>query len=124
MCLKVVLFSVVAAVCHAGYIGLDATSSQTVVRHDELEGHIGVGAPIYEQNYETGDSYYGQHEVHDAYSAGVQDYGGYQPLATYAAGYNNYFEARDGDVVKGMYTLVEPDGNVRTVHYTADDAHG
>lgn len=29
-------------------------------------------------------------------------------------------EERDGDVVKGEYSLVEPDGNVRTVRYTAD----
>ncbi|KAK5646342.1 hypothetical protein RI129_004806 [Pyrocoelia pectoralis] len=29
-------------------------------------------------------------------------------------------EQRDGDVVKGHYALVEPDGNVRTVQYTAD----
>uniref|UniRef100_A0A1A9UQF9 Uncharacterized protein n=1 Tax=Glossina austeni TaxID=7395 RepID=A0A1A9UQF9_GLOAU len=29
-------------------------------------------------------------------------------------------EERDGDVVKGQYSLVEPDGNVRTVKYYAD----
>lgn len=29
-------------------------------------------------------------------------------------------EERDGDVVKGQYSLVEPDGNVRTVTYEAD----
>lgn len=28
-------------------------------------------------------------------------------------------EERDGDVVKGQYSLVEPDGSVRTVDYTA-----
>jgi hypothetical protein len=33
-------------------------------------------------------------------------------------------ETRDGDVVKGQYSLVEPDGSVRTVEYTADDHHG
>ncbi|XP_061728790.1 adult-specific cuticular protein ACP-22-like [Cydia pomonella] len=174
MCLKVVLLSVAMAVCHAGYIGLDATSSQTVVRHDELEqhghighaghvshaGHIGdVGAPIYEPSYENeahyvyhgagynpGDYNHGQNEAYEEYSAGVQLHAAYQPLATYASGYNNYappkyhftysvsdphtgdhksqFESRDGDVVKGMYSLVEPDGNVRTVHYTADDVNG
>lgn len=31
---------------------------------------------------------------------------------------------RDGDVVKGSYSLVEPDGTIRTVHYTADDHNG
>ncbi|XP_055531763.1 cuticle protein 8-like [Wyeomyia smithii] len=33
-------------------------------------------------------------------------------------------ESRDGDVVKGQYSLVEPDGSVRTVDYTADDHNG
>ncbi|GJQ86693.1 hypothetical protein Trydic_g14771 [Trypoxylus dichotomus] len=33
-------------------------------------------------------------------------------------------EVRDGDVVKGSYSLVEPDGSVRVVEYAADDATG
>ncbi|CAH2241478.1 cuticle protein 8-like [Pararge aegeria] len=33
-------------------------------------------------------------------------------------------EQRDGDVVKGSYSLVEPDGTTRTVHYSADDHTG
>ncbi|CAH1168618.1 unnamed protein product, partial [Phyllotreta striolata] len=33
-------------------------------------------------------------------------------------------EVRDGDVVKGQYSVVEPDGTVRTVTYTADDHNG
>lgn len=33
-------------------------------------------------------------------------------------------EERDGDVVKGQYSLVEPDGSVRTVDYAADDHNG
>ena len=33
-------------------------------------------------------------------------------------------ETRDGDVVKGSYSLVDPDGTRRTVHYTADDQNG
>lgn len=33
-------------------------------------------------------------------------------------------ETRDGDVVKGQYSLVEPDGSVRTVDYTADSVNG
>ncbi|KAG6456209.1 hypothetical protein O3G_MSEX009585 [Manduca sexta] len=34
------------------------------------------------------------------------------------------WEARDGDVVHGAYSLVEPDGNVRLVEYTADPLRG
>ncbi|KAJ8979345.1 hypothetical protein NQ317_012941 [Molorchus minor] len=33
-------------------------------------------------------------------------------------------ESRDGDVVKGQYSLVEPDGSVRVVDYVADSVNG
>ncbi|EFA03719.1 Pupal cuticle protein Edg-84A-like Protein [Tribolium castaneum] len=33
-------------------------------------------------------------------------------------------ETRDGDVVKGEYSLHEPDGTILTVHYTADKHNG
>jgi hypothetical protein len=34
------------------------------------------------------------------------------------------WETRDGDVVKGAYSLVEPDGSVRLVEYTSDKHRG
>ncbi|KAJ8972076.1 hypothetical protein NQ314_000389 [Rhamnusium bicolor] len=33
-------------------------------------------------------------------------------------------ESRDGGVVKGSYSVVEPDGSVRVVDYAADDVNG
>ncbi|XP_065163330.1 cuticle protein 8-like [Atheta coriaria] len=33
-------------------------------------------------------------------------------------------ESRDGDVVKGYYSLLQPDGRTRIVHYTADKHSG
>lgn len=33
-------------------------------------------------------------------------------------------EVRDGDVVKGSYSVVEPDGSLRVVEYAADDVNG
>jgi hypothetical protein len=33
-------------------------------------------------------------------------------------------ESRDGDVVRGQYSLIEPDGSLRTVTYTADATNG
>jgi len=33
-------------------------------------------------------------------------------------------EERDGDIVRGQYSLVEPDGAVRTVSYTSDPVNG
>ncbi|KAG6462392.1 hypothetical protein O3G_MSEX013229 [Manduca sexta] len=34
------------------------------------------------------------------------------------------WETRDGDVVKGAYSLAEPDGTTRIVEYTADKHNG
>lgn len=33
-------------------------------------------------------------------------------------------ESRDGDAVHGYYSLLQPDGSVRKVEYTADDHNG
>ncbi|XP_018791343.1 PREDICTED: larval cuticle protein A2B-like isoform X2 [Bactrocera latifrons] len=33
-------------------------------------------------------------------------------------------EERDGDVVRGEYSLIDADGYKRTVHYTSDDVNG
>lgn len=34
------------------------------------------------------------------------------------------WETRNGDHVKGAYSLIEPDGTKRIVEYTADPHHG
>ncbi|XP_017787188.1 PREDICTED: cuticle protein 8-like [Nicrophorus vespilloides] len=51
-----------------------------------------------------------------SYQYGVQD--------AHTGDIKNQHEERDGDVVKGYYTLVQPDGVTRTVHYTADAHNG
>ncbi|XP_017782054.1 PREDICTED: cuticle protein 18.6-like [Nicrophorus vespilloides] len=41
-----------------------------------------------------------------------------------AVQHENQHEERDGYVVKGYYSLVQPDGVTRTVHYSADSHNG
>ncbi|XP_045483702.1 larval cuticle protein A2B-like isoform X1 [Harmonia axyridis] len=58
----------------------------------------------------------------------------YDPHPQYSYGYDvqdgltgdskSQHETRDGDVVKGQYSLVDPDGTLRTVDYTADPING
>ena len=58
----------------------------------------------------------------------------YDPNPQYSYGYSvadgltgdskTASESRSGDVVQGQYSLVEPDGAVRTVTYTADPVNG
>jgi hypothetical protein len=66
------------------------------------------GAPAYAADYHAYPKY--------SYSYGVKD--------ALTGDSKSAHETRDGDVVKGSYSLVQPDGVLRTVHYTADPVHG
>ncbi|KAK9884875.1 hypothetical protein WA026_009101 [Henosepilachna vigintioctopunctata] len=58
----------------------------------------------------------------------------YDPHPQYSYGYDvkdgltgdnkSQHESRDGDVVQGQYSVVDPDGTLRTVDYTADPVNG
>lgn len=50
------------------------------------------------------------------YAYGVED--------PHTGNLQNHKEHRDGDVVRGEYSLVEPDGSIRLVRYTADPKNG
>ncbi|XP_063379438.1 histidine-rich glycoprotein-like [Cydia fagiglandana] len=80
-----------------------AVSSQNIQRHDvpgkAPEGHHDYYAhPKYEFEYKVEDPHTGDKK--------------------------SQHEARDGDLVKGYYSLHEADGTVRIVHYTADKHSG
>ncbi|BET02166.1 Cuticle protein [Nesidiocoris tenuis] len=73
--------------------------------------HAPVHAPVYAKAVDYVDahpSYKFEYGVHDGHTGDVK----------------SQSEVRDGDVVKGSYSLVEPDGSKRVVHYTADDHNG
>jgi hypothetical protein len=53
---------------------------------------------------------------HYTYKYGVKD--------PHTGDHKHQSEHRDGDVVHGEYSLVEPDGRVRKVTYTADKHNG
>ncbi|EDV50238.1 cuticle protein 7 [Drosophila erecta] len=98
ICLAV-LSAASAGVLHGHGAGLYAAAPAIYAGHGHADEGIDYHAyPKYHYNYGVADSHTGdvksQHEV------------------------------RDGDVVKGSYSLVEPDGSVRTVEYTADDHNG
>ncbi|XP_067013172.2 cuticle protein 7-like [Anabrus simplex] len=54
--------------------------------------------------------------AHYSFSYGVQD--------AHTGDSKSQHETREGDVVQGSYSLVEPDGTRRTVDYTADPHNG
>ncbi|GJQ86697.1 hypothetical protein Trydic_g14773 [Trypoxylus dichotomus] len=72
----------------------------------------------------------GHQTEHEGYDHIVDYYA--PPKYTFKYGVNDYHtgdiksqhETRDGDVVKGHYSLVEADGSVRTVEYRSDKHTG
>ncbi|XP_045472175.1 larval cuticle protein A2B-like [Harmonia axyridis] len=88
-----------AASYHAAPIAVAAAPVAVAAHSVAVEKSVDYHAyPKYEFNYGVGDGHTGDHKSQK--------------------------EERDGDVVKGSYSLVEPDGTIRTVHYTADDHNG
>ncbi|ODN06328.1 Larval cuticle protein A2B [Orchesella cincta] len=62
--------------------------------------------------------------VQEAYDPYPQYNYGYSVSDALTGDQHSHTEAREGDVVKGQYSLVETDGSIRTVTYTADPVNG
>nr|XP_026485944.1 cuticle protein 19-like [Vanessa tameamea] len=85
----------------------------------ESYGHEAVAyAPVAQlAHYEGHDEHvdYHAHPKYD-YSYSVSD--------PHTGDHKEQHEVRDGDIVKGEYSLLQPDGSFRKVTYTADDHNG
>ncbi|XP_022815957.1 cuticle protein 7-like [Spodoptera litura] len=82
-----------------------AISSQSVVLHHTHE----TKHPVHHEEH---------HEAHPKYEFT------YKVEDPHTGDKKSQHESRDGDVVKGMYSLHEPDGTVRIVEYHADKKTG
>uniref|UniRef100_R4G2R9 Putative cuticle protein n=2 Tax=Rhodnius prolixus TaxID=13249 RepID=R4G2R9_RHOPR len=65
----------------------------------------------------------GHHEHVDYYAVPHYTYE-YKVHDPHTGDMKSQHETREGDVVKGYYTLHESDGTIREVHYTADKHNG
>ncbi|XP_065171714.1 adult-specific cuticular protein ACP-20-like [Atheta coriaria] len=81
---------------------------------DDYNGYYGGYNGGYYDHHD--DHYDGYHYPQYAYKYGVED--------PHTHDIKSQEEHRDGDVVKGHYKLVQPDGRTRIVHYTADKHNG
>lgn len=71
-------------------------------------GVVPAVAPIVDPNYDPRPQYQFAYRVHDTLTGDAK----------------TQHEIRDGDVVQGSYSLVEADGTLRVVRYTADPVNG
>ncbi|ERL84224.1 cuticle protein 19-like [Dendroctonus ponderosae] len=111
------VFAVVAfaAVAQAGYVDYGHASAYSSVSAP-VASYAAPSIPLpYSQGpaYDSKD-YYAPPKYEFNY--GVQD--------PHTGDHKSQHEIRDGDVVKGSYSVAEADGTLRTVHYTADDHNG
>ncbi|XP_045764842.1 cuticle protein 7-like [Maniola jurtina] len=140
---KTLVLTAVLSVAAAGliaqphYSSAAAVSSQSIVRHDQPHGIVAAapvayhGAPV---AYQAAPVAYRSAPV--AYAAPVAHYAAPEEYAhpqydfsySVADGHTgdnkSQHESRDGDVVHGEYSLLEADGSVRRVQYTADAHNG
>ncbi|KAJ3632993.1 hypothetical protein MTP99_009969 [Tenebrio molitor] len=96
-----------------GYSGLGGGSSLGL-GGSSLGGSIGHAVPVLVQTQSHHEEPY--HHPKYVYKYGVED--------KHTGDIKQQEETRDGDVVKGSYSLHEPDGTILTVHYTADKKSG
>ncbi|XP_063922667.1 cuticle protein 19-like [Zophobas morio] len=108
--------------------GHHATSYASVTRHDShpqihtlVKATLPVAvhtqlhaAPVLAQPVHHTVDYHAHPKY--AFKYGVQDH--------HTGDVKEQEESRDGDVVKGSYSVHEPDGTILTVHYTADKHSG
>ncbi|RZB54428.1 Chitin bind 4 domain containing protein [Asbolus verrucosus] len=80
-----------------------------------FEGHIGGGGISY------GGDYGGEHEDHYEHPKYQYQYAVHDP---HTGDEKQHIEERDGDQVKGTYSLKEADGTTRVVEYKADKHSG
>ncbi|CAG9858814.1 unnamed protein product [Phyllotreta striolata] len=106
---KIVVLAAFVACASAGLIGGHGLGYGAISVAHAAPIAVAAHAPV----HETVDYYaYPKYE----FNYGVAD--------GHTGDHKSQKEVRDGDVVKGSYTVAEPDGTLRTVHYTADDHNG
>ncbi|XP_077294530.1 uncharacterized protein LOC143917031 [Arctopsyche grandis] len=128
MAFKVAVVSLALVACtlaYPRYIEPQYQASEHVPQH--YEG--------YQSQAEERLSFAGHHNQHhqleEHHDDEHVDYFAY-PKYSFKYGVNDFHsgdikshhETRDGDTVKGQYSVVEPDGSIRTVDYTADKHNG
>ncbi|XP_055618817.1 larval cuticle protein A3A-like [Toxorhynchites rutilus septentrionalis] len=124
MAFKFVTFLALVAVARAGLIGSPALS------YAAAPAHLSYAAPAHQLSYAAPltktlvAAPLTKHIVADEYDAHPQYSFSYGIADGHTGDQKEQHESRDGDVVKGSYSLVDPDGFKRTVEYTADPHNG
>ncbi|GBP55701.1 Cuticle protein 19 [Eumeta japonica] len=95
-----------------------AYSSQSIVRHDGPAHPVHVGHGHDHGHGHGGDDHHYDYYAHPKYAFE------YKVEDPHTGDSKYQHESRDGDHVKGVYSLHQPDGSIRTVEYDSDKHSG
>ncbi|CAH2012063.1 unnamed protein product [Acanthoscelides obtectus] len=150
MAFKFVILAAFAAVANAGVIGYEPHHAQhysdaTAVSYSSVSAPVSAhhaapvkyaapvvkyAAPVVKYaatvvKYSAPVAYAApHHHEHEEYYAPAHYEFAYNVQDPHTGDFKEQHETREGDVVKGMYSLVEADGTKRIVEYTADEHNG
>ncbi|XP_043283498.1 larval cuticle protein A2B-like [Venturia canescens] len=133
MAFKLIALATLVAAASAGLLQPKVASYQ--IAHYSAQLSQTHPAPAKHQSYHAEpakESYYAAPGAESYQKAEPQESYDHHPKYSYAYDVHDshtgdlkkHEESRDGDVVKGSYSLLEADGSRRIVHYSADDHHG
>ncbi|XP_028168275.1 cuticle protein 19-like [Ostrinia furnacalis] len=114
LCLAVLVAAVAAQSDHGHHEHHHGYSSQHISRHDGKPEKVTV---------QVKDKHGHAHEIHDYYAHPKYEFE-YKVEDKHTGDHKTQHEHREGDAVKGFYSLHEPDGSVRDVHYHSDKHTG
>lgn len=95
------------AIAHGGVISAPFAAPVAAVAAPAV-AHVSISAKLQDSEYDPLPQYTYAYDVNDALTGDSK----------------SQIESRNGDIVHGQYSLIEPDGTRRTVDYTADPFNG
>ncbi|XP_068630568.1 larval cuticle protein A2B-like [Battus philenor] len=135
---KIIIACAVMTACQAGLLhhAPAISSTHNIVHHEQSIQHQvpvhyaavhSASAPIASHGYHAAPAVHAVAAQEDHY---VDEYAhpkygySYSVEDPHTGDHKSQHEERDGDVVKGEYSLLQPDGSFRKVTYTADHHNG
>jgi len=111
--LQFVVFFALVAVAHGGVLQQPIAYTQPIAYAQPalVQKALLPAAPLIKKtddDYDPNPQYSFSYDIHDGITGDAK----------------SQTESRDGDVVKGQYSLIEADGTRRIVDYSADPIHG
>ncbi|KAF5297638.1 hypothetical protein FQA39_LY11969 [Lamprigera yunnana] len=125
---KIFVVVCTVAICNAQYgghgYGAGSSYSSNLLGHANQDYNSNLGHNVVYQHAAPAAYGYGHDNQHVDYYAHPKYEFNYAVDDQHTYDKKSQHEVRDGDYVKGEYSLVEPDGTTRTVKYTADGKNG